>query len=175
MIEYGAIADIPKDVEVTVFTLTNTEKTRYVRQIGITSSVQSLWFIYKNMELLLRRRLNAAQASLDIALFNLDLEIGDILDIKVIHFDNDLTLGKFSNEVIITDTKEEEIGDFGLTLQATLFIETEITGKIETEKGLTGKISLERELIGKLDTLPILKANLEKEQSLIGIIQGVEI
>lgn len=171
MIEYGSISGVPKDIEVTVKTIINTEKTRYVRQLGLSSSVSSLWLIYKNLRLIMRRRISAAQACLEIALFGVELNKNDILDIKVIHFENDLTLGEFSAEAVITDTQEEDVGDLGLSLQAIVCVERQISGNAEIEQRIEAKMDDRQDFIGSIEQISNLTSMLTPQKEIIGVLQ----
>ncbi len=98
MIIYGEAENIPKEVESTVFSATNSGSVRQLKEIGICGSTRTLWYVYLNNNRKLSRRTTTANSSLPISFYNLLWPAGGILDIKVVHYQP--TLQNFEVEVI---------------------------------------------------------------------------
>lgn len=99
MIEYQSINTVPKETEVTVLSYENTSNLPIdIFQIGIEANARCEWNVYINTIKKIRLRTSVSKPSLSLPLYSYKLDIGDIIDIKAIHYENNIV--NLSAEVI---------------------------------------------------------------------------
>ena len=84
--EFQQVSTVARDVETTVLSFTNTGNKLYIEGIGGTGTAGSEWFIYLNTSLVAKRRMSSAYPFIEIPMYDAGLENGEIVDVKVKHF-----------------------------------------------------------------------------------------
>jgi len=101
MIEYQQAQAVPKETEVTVLSITNSGEDKYISSIGVSGSSPAEWAIYRDMGIIAKRKLTVPKPSLTIDMYKLKFNAGSTLEIKVVHFENNIQ--SFDAEVHINE------------------------------------------------------------------------
>ena len=89
LIEFQSTTTVPGNTETTVLSFTNTlGEDLFIQRLGGTGDARSEWFIYINTILKYKRRSSVANPNLDIELHGFTLSNGDVIDIKVKHYES---------------------------------------------------------------------------------------
>ena len=99
MLEYQERSGVVKLVETTVLSFTNTESIRYLNLVNVEGNARSEWTIYKNLSPIHRARTSVSSQSRDLNFYRYQLDIDDIIDVKVIHYED--SLAEFSSTLNI--------------------------------------------------------------------------
>jgi len=165
MIVNGSISGVVSGSEHTVLSYTNsTGSVRYIRSIGLEGNAEASWTIYQNLSPIFKRKTTNALPDEQVSLFDLVLQPGDILDVKVIH--NESFLAEFTADSIITETKE----DTGIIIKNVYFFELQLKGIIQNITKLNGQLSKTRSLSGKIKNESILNGTLSTISNLNGVL-----
>lgn len=90
MLEHQTVANVIKETETTVLTFTNTSTVKSLLSINIEGDARSEWNIYKNLTKVSRARTSVSKSSKPIKFYSHSLAINDIIDVKVIHYEDSL-------------------------------------------------------------------------------------
>lgn len=87
-IEFQNVGSVPTNTETTVLSFTNTGNDLFIDGIGGEGNARSEWFIYVNTTLKAKRRSGVANMNIEIPMYGFKVENGDIIDIKVKHYES---------------------------------------------------------------------------------------
>jgi len=86
-IEYQTVSSVPTNTETTVLSFTVTGSSIRLSAIGGQGEAFAEWFIYINSVLKMKRRSGLTDLSVEIPMYEHKLSVGDILEVKVKHFE----------------------------------------------------------------------------------------